>query len=532
MTPETTRIERFSYVAERVIPSTCLLWVFFLACHHVWSYELFGHVRIGELLIEGGAIPAHDPLTTAEEASPWTDVRWLFQVLAAWVYGLSGLKFVSVAKAASLTLVFLLLWSASGTGVARAWKALFWILPAICLTGRAVEGPELVSWVCLALQLHLLLRATARPGTLWMVPVVQIVWANGHELQLFGPFVVGALLLDPSLRARFGVRRSTTVLLATVVATLANPFGWRGVLFPFERWGAIAREGTFYTERVASLRSYVGYYSGHAIDVYLLADLLLLLVTLASFVAAVSRSRFVPARLLLFLGALALAAARVEYAAVFSIVAGVVFVSNLTDAYGSQLAANLRRDRFNCAVLALYFVLIVAVPTQLWSEFAGRQHRFGFGEDPKAERFPEAAARFAGEAHMPQCAFVAPLPGASVYAYYNAPDRDVFASPRIGLTSRATLERYFELLDRMDIRSPDFQLSAPWEEELRLDDGDYAAVLLERRTQLMQIRGLLVIPTWILAYADRKAAVFVHEETAERLGLDAADTASLFLPIE
>ena len=408
--------------------------------------------------------------------------------------------------------------------------ALLWFLPALAFSGRAIEGPGLLSWLCLGLQLGLLSKAAERPRVLWWVPLVQVIWVNSHELFWIGPLLVLVFAVDAARKSGavgLDVSKWLVVFAASVGTCFANPYGLDGVLSPWRCARAIAAGGEFYFDRIPMLRPYVGFYAEHGLDVYVVLEWLVLVATLVSFTVASRRGLFSPLRAALFVGALILALGHVADAAVFSLVAGFCLVSNVGDVYGRELRGYAHLDAVNCSTLLFFLFAILAVTAQGWAALAGERHRFGLAEDPRADRFPLAACRFARGEGMPSVVFVAPLGAASVFSLDNE-ERRVYADARMGSSSRETLERYFEILERMDIRSPDYHPGTPWEDELRLVGGRHATVILGRPTQMMEIHGLLASPQWSLVHADRKAAVFLHHETAEALELGPADPAPLF----
>lgn len=529
-----SRLERFSFVAARVLPSTFFLWVFFLGCTHLWSFELFAWLQSGRWILEHGSLPLEELFVVPGQVGEWPtggplQAPALFGVLLSGIHEAGGWELVSIARGVFVAAALAACWVASGPGLASSWKALLWFLPALAFSGRALEGPGLLSWLCLGLQLALLARSGERPHILWWVPLIQVIWANSHELSWIGPLLVLAFAVD-GIRRRGPSDRSVGTWLAvfavTVGACFATPHGLDGVLFPWFRGRAIAAEDELYLDRFAMLRSYVGFHGGQGLDVFVLLEGLVLVATLVSFVVAFRRGLNSPLRAVLFAGALMLALAHVADAAVFSLVAGFCLVSNVSDVHGRELRGYVHLDVVNCSMLLSLLFAILLVPSQGWSSLAGERHRFGFGEDPSADRFPLAACRFAQGEGMPSLAFTAPLGVASVFSLGGG-ERRVFADARPGSTSRRDLERYFEILGRMDIRSPDYDPGAPWEDELLLANGHHATVILGCDTHLMEIHGLLASPRWVLVHADRKAAVFLHHETARALGLGPADPTPL-----
>ena len=94
--------------------------------------------------------------------------------------------------------------------------------------------PELLSYLLLTILLYLLHRhALGFKVRLWLLPVVMGVWANAHALFVLGWAALLCVVVGLWIRDR---KPDTPLLLwtgAAFVAPLLNPYGLKGVLFPF-----------------------------------------------------------------------------------------------------------------------------------------------------------------------------------------------------------------------------------------------------------------------------------------------------------
>jgi tetratricopeptide (TPR) repeat protein len=122
--------------------------------------------------------------------------------------------------------------------------------------GRFTIRPEMVSY--LLLQVVVLVCATgARAGgrRLWLLPAVMVLWVNTHGLFVIGVFVIGCYmaaavagrlsLLPPGWRNSMDPSAARRMLLSgalALLATLANPYGLEGVLFPAKLMSHVSGE--------------------------------------------------------------------------------------------------------------------------------------------------------------------------------------------------------------------------------------------------------------------------------------------------
>ena len=100
----------------------------------------------------------------------------------------------------------------------------------------------------------------------------------------------------------------------------------------------------------------------------------------------------------------------------------------------------------------------------------------------------------------------------------------VYMDGRLEVCSRDTFEKFERIRDAMAVADKRFEL-------LLLDqNGQLPVVILDSRYSRRQITGLYNTPGWRLVYADRAAAVFLDEPTANRLNLPLADFTPLQYP--
>jgi hypothetical protein len=171
-----------------------LAFVFLASCFPLMDTDFWWHLRTGELILERG-LPDLDWYTFTDFDKPWIDLHWGFQLLVSGLWHLGGANLIVLFKAAVYTTaVWIALKVGQGSGFrgqetrstappardaadlvssslsplpSPLFQAAFWILPAIIITGRAYERPEMLSLVFLAAWLLILDRSEERPRLLW-----------------------------------------------------------------------------------------------------------------------------------------------------------------------------------------------------------------------------------------------------------------------------------------------------------------------------------------------------------------------------
>ncbi len=217
--------------------------------------DIWWHLAAGREMVARGALLFADPFSAGAAGRAWTDVHWLFQLLAFGVHSYAGLFGLVLMKCAALGLGALWLLSALEHERLAAWaRPLFaTLLIAALFAARALilVRPVLITLLCLALFFRQLerFRHDGRPRHLyWLLPA-QVVWANCQGLSALGPAVVAAYALASGCDAWLGARPSwpfareatggaatptrlkplLVALFASVVGSLLTPFGVGGI---------------------------------------------------------------------------------------------------------------------------------------------------------------------------------------------------------------------------------------------------------------------------------------------------------------
>ena len=210
--------------------------------------DLGRHLMNGQLLVQAlqnrDAALWHSVLHTNHYAMTTPDSgvvnhHWLSGVIfyATEVsFGFDGLSILFLMlNVAAFLLLFQVAWRRGGFAMA----ALLSLLLIPVLSERYEVRPEAFSLLFTAIYV-LVLEGHAsrrwRRTPLWVLPLLQLLWANLHIYFVFGPFLIGCFLLEALLRTE-PRRRDAPALALTLGAaglgSLVTPFGLDGLLYPF-----------------------------------------------------------------------------------------------------------------------------------------------------------------------------------------------------------------------------------------------------------------------------------------------------------
>lgn len=529
--------------------ASLLVWTFCASCSPLMDFDIWWHLKTGQLILERGTVPFGDWFTFTENDASWVDLHWGFQLLAVGLFALGGVAALTVATAAAITGTVVLGFSSSGRALPVWIRVGVWSFAAVSLSGRALARPELITLLGLSMWLWIIDRLPSKPRWIWWLPILQIVWSNCHALSVLGLVVAGAFAVDQLVVRLSGSSRDGEMLtLGTLLkvgallllSAFVNPYLEEGVFFPLVLFRKLSVDQAFYATRIdefmppAVFFQQAGLRSWH-FDAVLLLWLSAALSFFARVFVGAQRSagesslthrlqRLDVMRLLLFLGFSYLGWKMMRNTSLVVIIAANALCANLAVWRIGTSASERRNMRFTWSLCGLVVFLTASHFTGHWGQWSGSRDRFSLSEP--ASWFAHDAVKFVNQPGMPNRAFVANIGQAGVFIFHNAPQRLVFMDGRLEVCSRRTFEAFESALVRMAQGDPSFvQLIGSRDEH-----GALPVVILDSRSSRPSINGMFRIPSWRLVFADGAAAVFIETELANKLQLPAANPEPLLNP--
>lgn len=203
---------------KRLAPIALFVALALAALGPVRNYDFFWHLATGRWIVEHRALPLTDPFALASDRHAWINGEWLFEVVAYGAHEAVGLAGMSVMRALLAASIFILVFFKSRRDL---------LLTAIAFAG-AMQTLDLRP-SALAM-LFVVLAISARS---WIAhAAIAALWINVHPSAILAPGI-----------AALATRRKATVI-ASALALLVNPFGWRALLAPLELLSFV-RSGAF-----------------------------------------------------------------------------------------------------------------------------------------------------------------------------------------------------------------------------------------------------------------------------------------------
>ena len=199
--------------------------------------DIWWHMRTGQWILQHHAIPHVDPFSGPNAGKPWPAYSWLYELLSFQTFrsfGLAGIVGYSAAMVLAITVALY--------HMVKRLQADFSIIALLIFSTCFAIGhlftprPWLFTILFFVLEIDILMHArkTGRVRELAWLPVIFALWSNIHIQFIDGLVVLGIALAEAvatgrgiGIKTRLRALPAATVLAASVLATMLNPFGWR-----------------------------------------------------------------------------------------------------------------------------------------------------------------------------------------------------------------------------------------------------------------------------------------------------------------
>ncbi|MGC2111240.1 MAG: tetratricopeptide repeat protein [Candidatus Korobacteraceae bacterium] len=509
-----------------VLAAAALIYAFLSGLRTIKDYDLGWQLATGRWVVQ------HHHAPPVEAFSYIAQGNWIYPVGAGLLfygaYLLGGFALLSWMGAATCCgTVALLLRRGSAVSAAIA------IFAVPLIAWRTAPRADMFTVVLFAAFLSLLWENyQTGQARLWLLPLLMMAWVNLHLGFASGLALLGWYVATEALESLFGperrraaverLRRASGWLIATVLATLANPWGWNiyralirqqralpGHQQWFAEWQSVPVHWNVISSALPQLRDPSG-------TIYLL-----LLIAVVTGAIALLSGR--PGAGILLLGAAVPAVRYVRMDAVFACVVAVVGGYILSEVMphsweqrkriGSILAITV-----SAVLLALTFVRCFDLVTNRYYLRTIEESTFGAG---LGWWFPQRAADFIEREHLPGELFNIYTEGGYVSWRLGPQRRDYMDGRGIPFG----LER---IQHEIELRQspPDSEL---WQDEVSRYNINTVLLPVARYqgVQFVRLPDFCNSKTWQLVYLDEVSAVFVRrrpetEELIQRFPLSCA----------
>jgi hypothetical protein len=160
--------------------------------------DIWWQIRTGEWIIDHQKVPTVDVFSFTQQGQDWINIKWGFEVLAAWISKTLGPESIFIIQML-VSLLILYFIKKIGELFNLNNATLFFITTILLLFGieyRIIGRPEMFSHLFVVVFIYLLLKYTNTQSKhiYWVIPL-QIFWCNMHEAYAIGIVMLGIYTL-------------------------------------------------------------------------------------------------------------------------------------------------------------------------------------------------------------------------------------------------------------------------------------------------------------------------------------------------
>lgn len=218
----------FCYCSNVVRTLFFCLFIFLLSFQVVSDTDLGWHLRVGEYIFNNRQVPNRFLFSFANSTYPYTHYSWAAELVMYLFYKPFGLWGISIFYSAILTGSVLLI---AKTCLLFSKKAV--ILPIFILItplAHAIAGGRTIVFGLLFFSLIYYLfekHQKFKSKSLWLIPIVFLLWANFHASFVVGIALFIILLMLNStthMGSKITLKTKLALIILSILATLINPY--------------------------------------------------------------------------------------------------------------------------------------------------------------------------------------------------------------------------------------------------------------------------------------------------------------------
>ncbi|MSU75393.1 MAG: hypothetical protein EXS55_02690 [Candidatus Magasanikbacteria bacterium] len=223
-----------------------LAWYIFFLAHPIFltPADIGRHITNGRLLVttslaEWGPLLHTNFYSYTFSEAPFINHHWGSGLIFYAIWKIGGFVGISILGLILNIIAFLLSFDLARRLGGWRLATLLGFLVIPLLAERAEVRPELFSYIFILLFVWLIMGVRdgrLKKNTLYILPIIELLWVNLHIYFFLGFVVVGAFWIETFLRREHREKRGllTTVGLLMVLGGAINPALLRGFFYPFQ----------------------------------------------------------------------------------------------------------------------------------------------------------------------------------------------------------------------------------------------------------------------------------------------------------
>lgn len=182
--------------------------------------DIWLHIKAGQTILESGFV-YKDTFSFTANGRDWIYHEWLFGIIVYSVHQIAGVYGLILMKTGIVLLTFLIIYRTMLIkGVNQYLASFILLIASLAARGRLVERPHIFKYLFIVSFIYILeLYRFKKVNKLYLLPLIQLSWANIHGSFLLGPAIVGIYLAGLTVQPVIDILTNKITLLRD----LSNP---------------------------------------------------------------------------------------------------------------------------------------------------------------------------------------------------------------------------------------------------------------------------------------------------------------------
>lgn len=207
------------------------LFAFILALRKVENFDIWWHLKVGELMLSNMTVLREDPFSHTLSGTQWLPFQWLAEVIFYIVYSLGNIELLGIFSASIIATTALLIWCRARNFGVNPWLialVVVFILPVAHF--RFMIRPHIFFYLMISLLLYLIEKniSTDNKKCAWGTVVLLICWVNIHGSYPLAFIYIAAWTIFSFFKKRNSYH--LYILAAATVAFFLRPGSFETIL--------------------------------------------------------------------------------------------------------------------------------------------------------------------------------------------------------------------------------------------------------------------------------------------------------------
>ncbi len=343
-----------------------LLWLVFFLFQQLdlVTADLGRFIKNGEQIFSGnwqGVLQSNFYSFTYSQY-PFLNHHWGTGVIFYLAQKVGGFIFLHLFSISLILTTFLLLFKMAKKEAGLVVATILSLILIPLMAYRKEIRPEIFSGLFSAIFFYILWAYRNKEISakwLWVLPIVEVFWINLHIYFVLGPAIVGAFLLEKIIvyiKNREQPLISLSIVFSGVLlATFINPFGWKGIVHPFNVYSnygyrVLEEQSVWFLENL-----------GIHNPTFIFFKILLVMVGVSFIWIAIKKRKEIPlANLFLISGFAFMACWSIRNITLFAFISLPILAKNVKIIW-PRLNFNSLNKKISCAIVSLVIIFIVCI---------------------------------------------------------------------------------------------------------------------------------------------------------------------------